>query len=491
MASNVGRLLSALQSCDVQPCNSEDACDEGSEEKKDKVQEKVQVKKEPTMKFEDWKSGPLMLQGRYKISHEQMMGQGSFAHVYKGLDMIECHNVAVKVYRKEVNKAADNINFLKTVEVLQTVGSVAERTKPNDSWDRQTSYAMINSHFENGLMRHSSYNEGELIKGFRQMLEDAYEGDASDFAKEAKQIVRMLDFSSCFVRLLDFSKDALGMPGRDEETDALYLVLEMGEETLEERLRNCIDMGKEFEKEELRRLQWQMILIVCGLHGAGYVHLDIKPANIMYFRGTNPGDKGTWKLIDLDGAMPSGARVEMEDCATTAIYMPPEFAKALSAEGPREGPRKVTLSRLMDVWSIGLTALEAVFRVPVLAPWYDEWEEETGDEVKFVKWLADFTTEAVLSGDLLDAMRSIDPDMSDLLAKMIQKDPAQRVPISECVMHKWFQPIRTELMQDIIDDADEDAVCSPKSRQCVKDGVTPIDRVEVAEKVSTKVCTVM
>ena len=45
-------------------------------------------------------------------------------------------------------------------QVLQTVGSVAERTKPNALWDRQTSYAMINSHFENGMNRHSSYDEG-------------------------------------------------------------------------------------------------------------------------------------------------------------------------------------------------------------------------------------------------------------------------------------------------------------------------------------------
>merc|ERR1719265_1676015 len=136
--------------------------------------------------------------------------------------------------------------------------------------------------------------------------------------------------------------------------------------------------GKTLTNDELRQIQWSMVLMVTGLHRQGYVHMDIKPSNIMRFKDNRARGSDMWKLIDLDGAMKSGELVNPRDCVCTPLYMPPELAAGYSTKhNPRNSRQKnCRLSRLMDVWSLGMCALEGIFLTPVLEPWLEEWGRE-------------------------------------------------------------------------------------------------------------------
>merc|ERR1719401_956739 len=123
--------------------------------------------------------------------------------------------------------------------------------------------------------------------------------------------------------------------------------------------------------------------------------MDIKPMNIVRFspeQGKN-NNKPQWKLIDLDGALRTGIEVSVSSVIATPQYMPPELAMACTSHTTgtvldSSDSRILKLSRLMDVWSVGMCAIEAIFLTPVLDPWYQEWLQETGNDNKFLEWLS-------------------------------------------------------------------------------------------------------
>jgi len=437
-----------------------------------------------------------ILQNRFKLSRDQVLGEGSFAVVYKGLDVEALKNVAVKYY-KETDDAA-LASFKKSINVLL---SIQNGTKIEEEEGPKSGAA--------------SDNGGEAAGDGEKDLDWAERStEWGDFATRSfdprmvelptavrrrssrGELMRKIDFSSCFVSVISYSKDSSGKPGLDIESESLFIVFELGKESLEDRLIRYAEKGRQLTVDEHRSLQWALVSIVFGLHTMGYVHLDIKPANIVCFE--LEFKKEQWKLIDLDGALCTGTAVPLSEVVATMQYLSPELASTFLATqapardrfgrphrrtddgSPEEG---VKLSRLMDIWSVGMCAMEAIFGIPILKPWYDEWLEETGSEDKFLKWLAN-TKEVIVTGDIRDALREIDKDMCSLLEGMLEKDPDKRFSIIECVNHMFFQKIRNTHLEDLAgvleqsdfgnideeDDEDDDLPQnlerSPKSTKC-------------------------
>mmetsp|Transcript_972 Transcript_972/g.1980 ORF Transcript_972/g.1980 Transcript_972/m.1980 type:complete len:477 (+) Transcript_972:39-1469(+) len=381
----------------------------------------------------------LLLQGKYKVSKEKVLGEGGFGKVYQGLDVLECKGVAVKVYKDAQDGSMDN--FKKTVDVLLTIRRRATRSAPEGGFDSTMEFSLFEAStmsFKPSLLSEDITSLGEAFRG------------------GAQSIIGQMDFTGCFVNILGYSRDHLGAPGLDVDSESLFIVYELGQESLQDRLMRCAMEGRSLRPSELRRLQWDLVTIVCGLHSQGFVHLDIKPPNIVRFKREN--GESRWKLIDLDGAMKTGITVPLESLSVTKHYMSPELAIAYlratqrDQSGFLESPsraRGLQLSRLMDVWSVGMCALEAIFLTPVLGPWYAEWKQQTGSDVKFMTWLADLSAEPIVSGDMQEALADIDPDMCDMLRGMLAKDVLGRYSITECLTHQWFEPIRKEILKDV------------------------------------------
>jgi len=375
------------------------------------------------------------LRQRYKVDSRSLLGKGGTATVYKGLDTVDCKNVAVKIYDTPLGDAAGAEELKKCVHVFEAIHNDKVDVKTKATQNRRGSFDM--GHLEvNAFEEELREQYAEMVAKDKKMIQESKEScppySSGDFFAH-------LDVRDCFVKLLDYSRTSTGEPGYDAEDESLYLIFEAGQKSLDDLLSERATKDASLDVHELRALQWSLISIAFGLHAAGYVHMDIKPQNVMRFK---EGGRHQWKLIDLDGAVPAGECMELRKVTYTPVYMPPELAHAMM----NPGSTKLTLSRLMDVWSVGMCALEAIFLQPVLQPFYRQWQEDTGGDIKFYTWLSKYDVDPIVSGDMLEHITTIDKDMGDLLGRMLAKDPAERWCVSRCLAHRFFKPVRDELM---------------------------------------------
>lgn len=378
----------------------------------------------------------MVLKSRYVILETEILGEGASATVYRGLDKQECRNVAVKLYKMAPGDSSGLDAFAQSVTVFEALFRGPQQDKAKDA----------------------SFDPSAMdIKGLQEEVRQAVDQadragskasvDSTGIARyKTDQFLKHMDVRCCFVKLLDFSKTEKGEPGLDPQDEVLFLIFELGDASLEETIQSRD--GATLSPKELRNIQWTLASMVWGLHAVGYVHLDIKPKNVMRF-GSGPSSQ--WKLIDLDGAVPAGSSHSLKSLTFTPEYMPPELASALIGGMNSPGLKQASMltSRLMDVWSVGMCMMEVVFLQPVLAPFYLQWAEETGSDVKYFEWLSDQHNDPIVSGDMMGHLEGINADLADLLAGMLEREPGQRFSIGRCLAHKWFDPIRERAMSEI------------------------------------------
>jgi len=412
------------------------------------------------------------LQGQFRVSYIHKLGEGSFSCVYKGLDTVKNQQVAVKISKKK--KGSDSEEWPNPDELESFNESVSVMKSLGEGLTNKALETLGNEGFEQHRVvrpsgRHHSFMPAPIQK------------DAQKAGTTIKDLLSTIDFSICFCQMIAYSMDTMGNPGLDIESEKLFIITELGQESLDDLLARRREKGQTLSVEELRKVQWTLVTIVSGLHAVGYVHFDIKPANVMRF-------DNTWKLIDFDGAMKSGTMVPPDKCSVTPFYMPPEMA-LLSKEGHFDS---IMASRLMDVWSVGLCALEAVFLQPVLRPWYIEWRGPDGNDDKFIEWLGDYTTDPIISGDMRAAMDDIDPNMRDLLEKMLQKDPKKRHCITQCLVHPWFEPVRSSLWVEYRQSKGPRKNVSGKGLNAIPEpSPRSLKSIQVKDENAAKTCNVM
>ncbi len=101
-----------------------------------------------------------------------------------------------------------------------------------------------------------------------------------------------------------------------------------------------------FSQEELIRFFYQISLALLALHRHKIVHFDVKPENILVFRG--PDGKLVAKLGDF-GLSRYLTKATKRSPLGTPLYLPPEFSEA-SIEN-----KYVLLTPSADLWSLGMT----------------------------------------------------------------------------------------------------------------------------------------
>src|SRR6202171_82995 len=140
---------------------------------------------------------------------------------------------------------------------------------------------------------------------------------------------------------------------------------------------------------------------LAALHGAGVLHLDLKPANV----GLTRLSDGTEQAIILDGVTAhlvssSGLRETASLPLSTAAYTAPERAEGRGAD------------QRTDLYAVGVLLFQLVSgRLPVTGA--------TSDEL-----LRAHREHATLR--LQDIGRRVHPELEELIARLLARDPAQR-----------------------------------------------------------------
>merc|ERR1712107_244201 len=135
--------------------------------------------------------------------------------------------------------------------------------------------------------------------------------------------------SNLFVKLLDYSKDSHGNPGPDSFDGKCYVVTEIARRTVHSLIKKHRKQGTTLSESVKRQMVKSLVLVVAGMHAKGYVHLDLKPENVMQF------EDGRWKIIDVDGCARVGTTVSKNNqtMSFTPDFCSPELARLAFARG--------------------------------------------------------------------------------------------------------------------------------------------------------------
>lgn len=203
------------------------------------------------------------------------------------------------------------------------------------------------------------------------------------------------------------------------------------------------------------------------LHYEGIIHRDIKPANLLWTRdhrvkisdfgvsyfGRPIRDGEPDETVSESEAQDFDNDLELAKTVGTPAFFAPELCYTDSLDAlPGQSQPKIT--EQIDVWSLGVTLYCLIFaRIPFLAE--DEWQmfrriatEEVYIPTKRLKPVDPSTKPLEKSlytrynhppyrddNDL--AYEDIDPDLQDLLRKMLTKHPDKRIRLREVKRHPW------------------------------------------------------
>merc|ERR1712166_653390 len=123
-------------------------------------------------------------------------------------------------------------------------------------------------------------------------------------------------------------------------------------------------------KETVRSMASAILLVMAGLHAKGFVHLDVKPENLMV----------------VDGCVEIGTQLSLDDpsISFSPVYCAPEWASFVLGDG--KGHLQVTPG--LDAWSVGCTICELVTLEAIMRDKYCTVarRQRSGTAV-FMEWL--------------------------------------------------------------------------------------------------------
>lgn len=220
--------------------------------------------------------------------------------------------------------------------------------------------------------------------------------DSMDLIKGEMAIMKKLDHNNIvkLYEVLDSDND-----------DVLYMVFEMCHKgpIQDVKLNGTFDS---YSEEESRKYFRDLILGVEYLHENGIAHRDLKPDNILLLKD------GTLKIADFGvSEIFKGDNGKITGSAGSPAFMAPELLKA----GQKEFHAKA-----IDIWAMGV-----------------------------ILYCLNFGTLPFLGGNILEIRDAIvnkdftvpentNPDLKDLLAKLLCKDPQQRISMDELRVHPWI-----------------------------------------------------
>lgn len=171
----------------------------------------------------------------------------------------------------------------------------------------------------------------------------------------------------------------------------------------------------------------QVTLGLKYLHDSNYLHMDIKPLNILIF-----GDKA--KLTDF------GLSLVLEDINGKKFKYYPNSLMTIDHRSIEALEGNRTYTKADDVWSLGITFLETLSGGKSLFSDFGK-KDFTVDKVKevFIKYLSPDTIVYTLKKFLSNLKEPLKSNVINLLKRMLNFDPLKRATVEEILESTIFQ----------------------------------------------------
>ncbi|KAG9136308.1 hypothetical protein Leryth_003909 [Lithospermum erythrorhizon] len=196
------------------------------------------------------------------------------------------------------------------------------------------------------------------------------------------------------------------LKGAYEDKHSVHLVMELcaGGELFDRIISN----GHFTERVAANMLR-TIVQIVHTCHSMGVIHRDLKPENFLLL---NKDEDAPLKATDFGLSVFYKQGDVFKDIVGSAYYIAPEVLKR------KYGPE-------VDIWSVGVMLYILLCGVP---PFWAE--SERGIFNAILRGHVDFTS---------DPWPSISPGAKDLVKKMLNSDPKQRLTAFQVLNHPWIK----------------------------------------------------
>lgn len=331
---------------------------------------------------EDGKTKSVMGKYTMMMTKDAVMGEGTSSICRRGTDK-DGKEIAIKVYKEQAKggklKDVTVQKFKRQIAVLRDLMAPFKKPSDNTLWD-------------------------PVLEGVKP--------------------------ERVFMQLLDYSKDAKGEPGPDVSDGVLYVVTELAGYSLKDWIAQRRDQGKPLSKDEVRDMSKAIVIAMAGLHAKGYVHIDMKPENLMDF-------DGKLKVIDVDGCVKLGTKVSIHDSSISfsPCYCAPEWAKFLI----KDNQPNIVASPSLDVWSVGMTLCELVTLDAILKPQYANFLRNASSHREagflFMEWLS-----GIRKAPLPKSVSGFDPGLVELLTQwLLVCNSSQRKSCAQCLSNAYIK----------------------------------------------------
>ncbi|KAI7860789.1 kinase-like domain-containing protein [Circinella umbellata] len=190
----------------------------------------------------------------------------------------------------------------------------------------------------------------------------------------------------------------------DPSDDSLYMVFEMAHKGVLMSIE-ADKTATPYSNEMARRFFREIILGIEYLHNNEIAHRDIKPDNLLLTKD------GELKIVDFGvSEMFHKGDDGMKKSAGSPAFMAPELC--IPSHGEVSG-------KAADIWSMGITLYCLIYGRP---PFMSH---------NIVELMS------MISNDSIEYKGDLDSDLLDLLQRLLEKNPEERITMPEIRVHPW------------------------------------------------------